>query len=123
MFVNVSNHPSSRWSDDQREAALALGGEIRDFPFPNVPADASSADVLQMARDLVEDLFYEINAGQGDVVMVQGEFSLTFATVERLRSYGISCVVACSERELVETIANGETTKTSVFRFRQFREV
>jgi hypothetical protein len=123
MFINVSNHPASRWSQDQIEAAQVLGGDIRDFPFPNVPADASSADVLDLSRDLVEDIFYEIGAGQGDVVMVQGEFSLTIATVERLRSYGIQCVVACSEREVVETVVDGETKKTSVFRFRRFREV
>lgn len=123
MFVNVSNHPSSRWSDDQREAALTLGGEIRDVQFPNVPPMATNDDVLDMAFDLVDDLFHEIGAGQGDVVMVQGEFSLTIAVVNRLHAYGIKCVVACSEREVVETVANGETTKTAVFKFRQFREV
>jgi hypothetical protein len=120
MFINVSNHPSSRWSDDQREAALALGGEIRDVQFPNVPALATSDDVLDMAFDLAD----EIAAISQDVVaMVQGEFSLTIAVVNRLRAHGVKCVVACSEREVVETVANGETTKTAVFRFRQFREV
>ena len=125
MFVNVSNHPSARWSPEQIEAALALGGgEIRDVQFPNVPAMSTTSDVLDMAIDLVEDLFHEVGAGQGDTVMVQGEFSLTISTVERLIAYGLKCVVACSEREVIETVNDdGSTTKTAVFKFRQFREV
>jgi hypothetical protein len=51
MLLNLSNHPSDKWSDKQREAALAISkklvkkaGEgkigIIDIPFPNIPPAA-----------------------------------------------------------------------------------
>ena len=35
-------------------------------------------------------------------VMCQGEFTLTYAIVERLKSSGIKCVAACSNRDVDE---------------------
>ena len=40
MFINLSNHPSLKWNEDQKKAALEMGGRIIDMPFPPVPADA-----------------------------------------------------------------------------------
>jgi len=31
VFFNVSNHPSSKWGDEQKEHALVLAEEIQDF--------------------------------------------------------------------------------------------
>ena len=36
MFVNLSNHPVESWGERQRSAAEAIGGEVVDFPFPEV---------------------------------------------------------------------------------------
>ena len=36
FFVNISNHPSSKWGDAQKGAALRMGYgiELFDIPFP-----------------------------------------------------------------------------------------
>lgn len=118
MFVNFSNHPSDKWSDEQKRAALAYG-EIRDIAFPEVSAEASAGEVARMAK------FYagKILEMHPDCVMCQGEFSLTFSVIERLQAAGIRCVCACSQRRATETQAkDGIVRKISIFEFRQFRE-
>lgn len=126
-FINVSNHPSSKWSQKQLEAALALADSIIDVPFPNVPADASTSDVKDLAEELVTNKVWpHINDYKVEpmTVLVQGEMTLTAAILKILQvpGNGINCVAACSERKSVETQnPDGTTTKTAIFEFVQFR--
>jgi len=116
MFVNISNHPSSKWPQAQFQAAIEKGGPIRDIPFPNVPPTASTEDVRAMANTLASKI------NPGDIVMVQGEFSLTFELSRQLVAKGSQVVVACSERRSIEQPnPDGSVTKTAVFDFCQFR--
>lgn len=117
MFLNISNHVSSKWSSEQLAAAKELGGEVRDIPFPAVPPTATTAEVHQMADELI---YYEM-AGMAipPVVMVQGEMTLTHYLVSELKARDWCVVAACSERN---TIENPDGTKTVRFQFVQFRE-
>ncbi len=118
MFVNFSNHPSSKWSEAQAQAA-AQWGEIVDYPFPNVTAKTSEEEI----RSLADRVVCDIAALKPDAVMCQGEFTLTFSVVERLKEQGILTLAACSERVVEEHIGeNGEYEKAAVFRFVRFRE-
>ena len=118
MFVNISNHVSSRWGSEQIEAAQAFGGKIKDVKFPNVSPTATLSDVSVLADELV------VNVSTGDVVMVSGEFSLTYALTRRLRAREVKVVVACTERTVEEVVKpDGTTEKKAVFRFVAFREV
>ena len=117
MFVNFSNHPSEQWPAAQRDAA-SVYGEITDTPFPSVPADATADEIDAMADECVSRILRK----RPGAVMCQGEFTLTFAVVSKLRLNGITAVAACSERKTVEITENGTTRKTAVFDFRQFRE-
>lgn len=118
MFVNISNHPSSRWSSAQLEAAKKLGGgEVVDIAFPNVPATATTEQVVQMAAELTAQV-----PDTCTVAMVQGEMTLVLAIVRILQVRGITCVAACSDRRVVEQVQpDGSTVKTAVFEFVQFR--
>ncbi|MEM4204260.1 MAG: hypothetical protein QXS54_09360 [Candidatus Methanomethylicaceae archaeon] len=118
MFVNISNHPSSKWSSAQVEAAKRLGGEIVDIEFPNVPPDATSADVEKMAKDITQKVLSLQTKSPFITAMVQGEHTLTVALVKELMYYGIQCVAATSERLVTE---NPDGTKTVKFEFKQFR--
>ncbi len=119
MFINFSNHPSSKWSDEQLKAAKEYG-EIKDMPFPPVPADAGTEDVKNMAADIVQKIIAE----KPEAVMCQGEFTLTNYVTQALTACGINVLVACSERDTVENVnEKGETVKTNIYRFRQFRIV
>ena len=119
-FVNLSNHTSASWSAEQTAAAKAIsGGEIVDVQFPAVPAGAAKESVAQMAADLVEKI-KGLNPG---AVMCQGEMTLTYEVVRLLKLEEIPAVAACSNRETVEKQdKDGNTVKTAVFRFQQFRE-
>jgi len=121
MFLNISNHPSSKWSAEQIEAARRIGGEIVDVPFPNVPDNASMIDIYFLRDRLIEEI-----ESRNAVVMIQGESNLTYAVVsalEFLHNWMTGTVFAATtRRETVETVeADGSTKKTSVFRFSGFR--
>ncbi len=53
-------------------------GEIVDYAFPSVSADANEEDVLDMAEQVAKEI---INM-QPDAVMCQGEFTLTYSLVK-----------------------------------------
>lgn len=118
VFVNFSNHPSARWSPEQLAAAEAFGRVI-DEPFPAVPADMDEADVARLADEAAR----RILAKKPAAVLCQGEFTLAFAVVERLKAQGMTVLAASSDR-VIETEAdeNGGTRKVTVFRFTRFRK-
>lgn len=117
IFINHTNHPSEKWSAAQRQAAEAFG-EIVDVPFPAIPPEWDEHQVAKLAASEAEELLAEHPAA----VLVQGEFTYTYALIEHLRAAGIPALAACSRREAVETVApDGSTVRTSTFRFLRFR--
>ena len=117
LFVNFSNHPSQRWCDTQREAASGFG-EIVDIPFPKIDPNATSAEVEALARKCADDII--AIAGTAEVTAhVMGEMVFTHKLVNFLQAEGIHCVASTTEH-IVEY--NSDGSKTSVFRFLQFRD-
>lgn len=117
MFVNLSNHPSGSWGEAQRTAAQQWG-EIKDYPFPNVPPETDEAGADQMAADIVR----EVLSWNPQAVMCQGEMTVGFRIVQMLLNAGIPVMAACSRRVAEErTLEDGTTMKESVFRFCGFR--
>ncbi len=121
MFINFSNHPSDRWDEDQRQAALEYG-DIVDIAFPNVPADADETEVSQLADICVKQILSATEDKDNDAVMAQGEFTLTYKVICVLKQNGIKVVSACTRRNAVERIdENGRQVKESRFEFVRFR--
>lgn len=121
MFINLSNHPSSKWSKMQLEAAMELTSDnrIQDIPFPAVPATATTSDVLAIA----DGLHHTVMANKPEAIMVAGEFTLAYTMIEICLRAGIKVVAACSDRCTKETVnEDGTVTKTVNFEFVQFRE-
>ena len=117
-FINFTNHPSSHWSEEQMEAARQYG-DIVDISFPVVDPAAGPEEIALMADASVE----KILQFEKPTVLVQGEFTMTFAVVTRLKTKGIRVLAACSERDTEETTSeDGIAYRKSVFRFRRFRE-
>lgn len=126
MFINLSNHPSDRWSEEQLKAAQAYG-EIREIPFPNVDPESPAEVIQKQAEELVERVLDVLAAlkspdsdavADADVVMCQGEFTLCYRVVTILKEHGIRVVAACTERN----VRMDGDQKISIFRFVQFRE-
>lgn len=116
IFINLSNHPSSGWSEGQLTAAQRIG-DIVDLPFPPVAPGASADEVKQMADGLVERIL-ETGAPTTLTVHIMGEMTLCFAVVERLHKHGVCCVASTTERLVTEV----DGKKVSEFHFVQFRE-
>ncbi len=118
MMINFTNHPSCQWNDAQRKAA-AVWGEVLDIPFPSVPPGATEEELDREADQQAEALLRL----RPDCVCCQGEMTLAFRVVNRLKAKGILCVAACSERKAQERkLENGRTEKTALFDFVCFRE-
>lgn len=120
-MINVTNHPSSRWSEYQLEEAKAWGRDvITDIPFPVVPPATCTEEVEQMALNLAA----AIVANGDTAVHLMGESGLVYATLSLLREKAdyIACLHSTTERQVVEQVGqDGTVTKTAVFNFVQFR--
>ena len=116
-FINHTNHPSVRWEEGQRRAA-EMYGAIVDLQFPTVPAGWDEAAVQRLAKKNMRTIL----AKKPAAVLVQGEFTYTFALVCLLKEAGITALSACSERHVNERIdESGETIRESRFVFCRFR--
>jgi hypothetical protein len=117
MFINLSNHPSEMWDEQQRAKAQEYG-RIEDMAFPDVPAQCSAIELDAMA----DRIAHQVLEKQPDCVMCQGEFTLTYRVITRLKGKGVIVVAACSERKCEEQVlGDGTVRKVSKFQFRQFR--
>jgi len=126
VAINLSNHPSDKWSQEQRDAFYTLATkdypkdvefQIVDIPFPLVKPDLSVLDVKLLATEILKKLTdYNYNY---KFIMIQGEFSLTFMLVYELLQLGKVPVVATTERIITE---EKDGQKISVFKFVRFRQ-
>ena len=118
MFINLSNHPSSKWDSYQLNASRQYG-EIVDMPFPQISPLFTDEEM----NCLVEEYYNRILQYGEPTVMMQGEFVFVFRLVTLLKSAGIHAIAACSERVVNETLnPDGSRTKVSEFRFVCYRE-
>lgn len=117
IFVNCSNHPSSQWCAEQKEAA-AKYGEVVDISFPAVDPSMTEKQISRLAAEISK----EILSCDPEAVMCQGEFTLTYAIVRRLREQSIKTVAACSARTVKEMQTTAGAKKEVLFRFEGFRE-
>lgn len=117
MFINFTNHANSKWSDAQLQAAKEYGS-IFDIQFPSIEPECTRADIQRIADEYAKQIIDK----SPDCVLCQGEFCLSYAVIDRLKSNGIKVVAACSRREVEEISTADETKKISRFVFVQFRE-
>lgn len=114
-FINLSNHPSEGWSQEQLAAAREYG-EIIDIHFPNVGPEYTKDMVYNLAGATVDTITALI---KNPVVHVMGEMTFTYAVVSRLKALGITCLASTTERN---TVIMPDGKKVSEFKFIQFRE-
>lgn len=126
IFINISNHPSAGWSDEQRAAALNNANFdqlLVDIPFPNVSPEATSHDIYLLAKTVKSKAWSVADMHGVDKLnitcMVQGEQTLCWYLTLLLNDWGVRVVVATTERVSVD---NQDGTKTSAFRFVRFRK-
>lgn len=116
VFINFSNHPSQKWSEEQKEAAQKYG-EIVDIPFPQINPEMTSTEVYNIANWWVKNILSAYSKDDIISIHVMGEMNFVFAFVNIAKAHKIPCFASTTERIVKEE--NG--VKTSVFQFIQFR--
>lgn len=116
-LINLTNHPSGRWSNDQIQVCQKKG-QIVDLPFPQIASDCSRKQM----DDLTDSYLQEIQKFENPSVLIQGEMVFTYSLVRRLEERKIPAYAAITTREAVESIQpDGSSFKQSVFRFQGLR--
>lgn len=113
MFVNFTNHPSQFWDAKQLQAAGQYGA-ITDVAFPAVDASGDEAYIAELA----EEYLHKILKLHPAAVLCQGEFTLAYRVITRLKEEGVAVLAACSTRN-VKVEGN---KKEVIFEFERFRE-
>lgn len=138
--VNVSNHPSAKWGEDQKQALCEAGAmsdgeewfcpapEILDIPFPAVNPEwnkkqvqAEAERVAALVDEAVSPDLYDSNGNLvgTSAIHVMGESGLVYALVSLLIQRGFLVLHSTTERVAVE---RPDGTKESIFKFKRFRQ-
>lgn len=117
MFINLTNHPSSGWSEEQLKAAEAYG-EIRDITFPQVDEKASESEIKSLADNYVTEIL-SMGEAQDIVVHIMGEQTFCYALIAKLQKKGVRCLASCTKHD---SYTNEKGEKVSNFHFTRFRE-
>ena len=113
-LINVSNHPSSKWSDKQWQGFDV----VYDIQFPNVDPNWNTEQV----GCLVDHILDEINELDVNNIMLQGEFTLCYLLQNKLSTKTIW--IPTTERKVVEVVnADGTVTKNTTFEFVRWRMI
>ena len=118
MFINLTNHPISEWSEEQLNAARQYSDHIMDLKFPNIEPEFSTKMVRKYAEVIV-DIITTTCKSEKPVVHVMGEMTFTYHVVSLLKAQGITCVASTTKR-IEKILPNGDVVKP--FKFVQFRE-
>lgn len=116
-FINLSNHPSTNWNEEQRKAALEFG-EIKDLPFPNIDENLDE-EGIEALTDKYLEMIKELSGNEPCTVHIMGEMTFTYALVNKLKAEGYTCVASTSWRD-VEIMPDG--SKQVRFHFCRFRK-
>ncbi len=113
MLINLSNHPSTNWSENQINIGNVSFGQIIDLPFPQIDPESSEKDI----EILVAEYHQKIVNLQPKAVHIMGELVFTHKLVNSLKKIPIACVASTTHRNTIEK----DGVKTSVFEFVKFR--
>lgn len=122
MLINLSNHPSSKWSEKQLAAAHGQFGEIIDLPFPVVAPDGDENYIAALADECCNKVM-ELLGGEPAIIHIMGEMNLTFALVALLQKAGFSCVASTTQRIVNELPDGGKEVKFQFVRFRKYAQL
>jgi len=115
MLLNLSNHPSAQWPENQLHTAEQKFADIYDLSFPNIDPSWGTSEIEKLAEKYLALILEK----KPNAVHIMGEFTFTFALVSRLQKRDLSCIASTTER-IVEETSDGKLKNT--FQFIRFRE-
>lgn len=118
MFINISNHPSTVWHENQIEAARYYG-EIVDISFPNIPPQIETEEIKPIVNEYLQKIVALANGlTETIVVHVMGESVFSFMLVASLLKKNYKVVASTTER----IVSYEGDVKRTEFKFVRFRE-
>jgi len=117
MLINISNHPSSTWTNLQMETALVQFGKVVDYPFPYINPE----NTIEQIRGLAKHTFDQIMKNFEDEniqIHLMGEHTFVFQLLLLFKQNNIRCYVSTTHR-IVDQLDDG--TKNVKFKFEKFR--
>lgn len=117
MLINLSNHPSAKWPENQINIATKHYGNIIDIPFPNIDPTGDEAYIANLAEHYLHEIM-DITNHDKAYIHIMGEMTFTHTLVNMLKNSNITCIASTTQR-IVEERPNGE--KIVTFRFERFR--
>ena len=67
MLINLSEFPSEKWPEPQKEIARNMYGLVQDLIFPKVPINASKNDIDKIAEILFNQIIIIFDECANDV--------------------------------------------------------
>ncbi len=121
MLLNLSNHPSDLWDENQLKAATDNFGKVADLPFPEISPEADSASIEALAHHYCKKVLNLLSSSSyaHSAVHLMGEMTFTYCLTGLLQQSGVRCVASTTVRKVLNG-QNGQ--KTVSFEFRQFRD-
>ncbi len=119
FFINISNHPSSKWSEKQLSAARKYG-EVIDWTFPTIGAEWSETEVNGLADQYVSRVSKEFPDPKMVTLHVMGELNFTFSLVARLVAKGYTCIASTTQRMVEEKENQVKEVRFDFVRFRKY---
>ena len=128
MLINNTNRVHETWSKEQLSAAETYG-EIVDMIMPGLAADADEAEADRVAGLVVRRILRRLETESGDrdaggnAVLCQGDFTLVYRVVHRLKEAGITVMAPAFQRITKPTLRpDGTTVPGYSFGFVRFRK-
>lgn len=115
MLLNLSNHPSNLWSDEQMSQAITEYNKVEDLAFPQVKPELDENQL----DELVQMYFEKVQRIRPKAVHVMGEMTFTYRLVSKLQKENIICIASTTERKVFK---ESEGNKISKFQFVRFRK-
>lgn len=121
MLINLTNHPSSNWTEKQLKAANRKFGDVVDIPFPYISPFASSTQVQKKAKIYFDKILSLIKntKDKSNAVHLMGEFTFVFNLTLMLKKKKIP-VVASTTKRLVEEKDGKKIVDFDFVRFREY---
>jgi hypothetical protein len=119
MFINLTNHPSSKWDQAQIDAVPKKYGEIVDLPFPNIAPALDTEGVAALAMQYFDKIAAMVEKGgsAGNAVHLMGETVFVYTLASLLLQAGFPVLASTTER----IVSFEGENKISTFRFVRFR--
>lgn len=120
MLINLSNHPSNQWSENQLKAAQRKFGNVIDIPFPHISPKANSKQVMVKAQKYFKRVLRILKSSKdkSNAVHLMGELTFVFHLTQMLKKKNIKVIASTTDRIVEEK----DDKKIVIFNFVRFRE-